>query len=43
LKTNNNYKVCNQQLHPDWWTSWGFRAFDKDIIFAAEEMGLEQK
>jgi hypothetical protein len=43
LKTNNNCKVCNQQLHPNWWTSWGFRALDKDLIFAAEEMGLEQK
>ncbi len=43
LKTNNKCKVCNQRLHLDWWTSWGFRPFDEDLIFATQEMGLEEE
>jgi hypothetical protein len=30
-------------LHLDWWTSWGFRPFDEDLIFATQEMGLEEE
>lgn len=43
LKTKNICKGCNQILHPDWWSRWGFRDLDQDLIFLAQEMGLEEE
>jgi hypothetical protein len=43
LKTNNKCKVCHQRLHPDWWSSWGFKDLDQDLSFLAQEMGLEKE
>jgi hypothetical protein len=42
LKTHNKCKVCNQRLHLDWWSSWGFRDLDEDLNFVAQEMGVEE-
>jgi hypothetical protein len=42
LKTNNKCKVCNQRLHPKWWSSWGFKDLDQDLTLLAQEMGLKE-
>jgi hypothetical protein len=34
-------KICNQSLHPYWWTSWGFKNLDQELTFATMEMGVE--
>jgi len=43
LKTHNKCKVCNQIFHLDWWSSWGFKNMDDDLIFATQEMGVEEE
>jgi hypothetical protein len=43
LKIHNKCKVCNQRFHLDWWSSWGFRNMDDDLIFVAQEMGVEEE
>jgi hypothetical protein len=43
LKMNNRCKICNQWLHLDWWSNWGFRDLDQDLSFLAQEMGLEEE
>jgi hypothetical protein len=35
--------ICNQRLHLDWWSSWGFKNLDWDLSFLAQEMGLEKE
>jgi hypothetical protein len=43
LKTHNKCKVCNQRLHLDRWSSWGFKDLDEDLTFAPQEMGVEKE
>jgi len=30
-------------LHPYWWSNWGFKTFDEDLTFVAQEMGIEEE
>ncbi len=43
LKSHNKCKVCNQRLHLNWWSSWGFRELDEDLTFTTQEMGVEEE
>jgi hypothetical protein len=42
LKDLNKCYVCNATFHLDWWTSWGFRELDEELIELANRMNLEQ-
>jgi hypothetical protein len=42
LKYLNKCCVCNVTLHPNWWTSWGFRELDEKLTKLANRMNLEQ-
>jgi hypothetical protein len=42
LKESNKCYICNVKLHPDWWTSWGFRELDDELLELAKEMNLNQ-
>jgi hypothetical protein len=43
LKMNNRCKVCNQTLHPYWWSNWDFKDLDDDLTCMVQEMGLEEE
>jgi hypothetical protein len=42
LRSSNNCVTCGQILHPDWWTSFGFRAQDDDMQGHARSLELEE-
>jgi hypothetical protein len=42
-KTNKKCKVCNQILHPNWWSSWGFTDLDQYLILLAQKMGIKEE
>jgi hypothetical protein len=43
LKTHKRCKMCNQRMHLDWWSSWGFKNMDQELTFAKMEMGIEEE
>jgi hypothetical protein len=40
LKTSNHCFTCGQILHPDWWTSFGFRGQDDEMQAKALKLKL---
>jgi hypothetical protein len=42
LRNSNVCSTCGQILHPDWWTSFGFRAQDDDIQARSTALKLDE-
>jgi hypothetical protein len=41
MKVGSSCFVCHEPLHPNWWTSWGFREPDENTKKLAMELNLE--
>jgi hypothetical protein len=42
LQKDNNYSICGQILHPEWWTSFRFRAQDEEMQARSIALKLDQ-
>ena len=38
---SNKCNACDTLFHPQWWTSWGFRALDEELKVESEKLGLK--
>jgi hypothetical protein len=41
LEKTNKCCVCEQKLHPDWWSSWGIREVDDEMTKLVKDMQLD--
>jgi hypothetical protein len=42
FKNTKDCNFCKQQLHPDWWTSWGLGPTSMEMEKHAGQLGLEK-
>ena len=38
---SNKCNACDTLFHPQWWTSWGFRALDEELKVESEKLSLK--
>jgi hypothetical protein len=43
VKSSYKCRVCDEDLHPNWWTSWGFREIPEKLLQLAEDLKLEEE
>jgi Ni,Fe-hydrogenase I small subunit len=41
IKAGSTCFVCCEPLHPNWWSSWGFRELDENLKKLAKELNLQ--